>query len=92
MSLVKPILGQIVESVRGRDLHKLYVAVGIEGRFVFVSDGKVRPLGSPKKKNIRHVRILHQVSSLVLDKVNQNLKVSDEEIRRVLNICRKDNL
>lgn len=93
MSLVKPIsLGQVVESITGRDYQKLYVVVGIQNRNVFVSDGRNKPVRNPKKKNIRHVRALNRVSSLVADKLNENLKVTDEEIRGVLNICKKNNL
>lgn len=93
MSLVKPIsLGQVVKSIAGRDNHQIYLVVGIQGRNIFVSNGKDRSIFNPKKKNIQHVKILNQIFSPIADKLNHNLKVTDEEIRGVLNIWKKDNL
>ena len=49
-------IGNIVISSAGHDSGRLMVVVGAEGGFLFVADGKERKLGSPKKKNIKHVR------------------------------------
>lgn len=85
MSVVKPIsLGQIVESVAGRDAHQIYLTVGISGKFIQVSNGRDKPVKEPKKKNIRHVRVYRQVSEFIANKLRSGEKVTDEEIRRVL--------
>ena len=54
----------IVQSSQGRDKDCLYVVTEVlSNGFILVADGKKRTLSSPKKKNIRHVRLTtHSVS------------------------------
>ena len=49
--------GSVVISSAGHDGGRLMVVTGADGGFVFVADGKERKLASPKKKNIKHVRV-----------------------------------
>lgn len=49
-------LGSVVISSAGHDQGRFMLVVGADGGFVYVADGKERKLGSPKKKNIKHVR------------------------------------
>ncbi|MBR6651195.1 MAG: KOW domain-containing RNA-binding protein [Clostridia bacterium] len=51
--------GAIVRSVCGRDRKRLFVIVDIcdDGR-VLVADGKLHKLSCPKKKNLRHIKVL----------------------------------
>ena len=51
----------IVESVQGRDKGCLYVICEVlGGGFISVADGKRRTLLTPKKKNIKHVRLTNR--------------------------------
>lgn len=55
--IVECIRGMIVYSTAGRDAKRVFAVVGItDDGSVTVADGKLRLLGSPKKKNLRHVR------------------------------------
>lgn len=82
----KPIsLGQVVESMTGRDIHKNYLVVKIQGNYVFVSDGRNRPIEHPKKKNIRHVKVYKRISEFVASRLQANQRVTDEAVRQVLN-------
>ena len=49
--------GSVVISSAGHDSGRPMVVTGADGGFVFVADGKERKLDSPKKKNIKHVRM-----------------------------------
>ena len=51
--------GAIVRSVCGRDRKRLFVIVDVcdDGR-VLVADGKLHKLSCPKKKNLRHIKVL----------------------------------
>lgn len=51
--------GAIVRSVCGRDRKRLFVIVGVcdDGR-VLVADGRLHKLACPKKKNLRHIKVL----------------------------------
>lgn len=48
-------IGRIVCSLSGRDAGKYLVVVKEENGYLFVCDGKERPLERPKAKNPRHL-------------------------------------
>ena len=48
-------IGCVVKSTAGRDKGKLLAVIGTGQDWVFVCDGKERPLQRPKKKNPRHL-------------------------------------
>ncbi len=52
-------VGAVVRSVCGRDRYRLFVIVGVceDGR-VLVADGRLHKLACPKKKNLRHIKVL----------------------------------
>ncbi len=51
-------VGQLVRSKAGRDAGTYFLVVGIAGpREVMVSDGLLRPVARPKKKNIKHLEV-----------------------------------
>lgn len=85
MSLVQTIsLGQVVESITGRDAKTIYLVVGINGRNVLLSNGRERSIMKPKKKNIRHVKVYERISEAVADKLLANQRVTDEAIRQAI--------
>jgi hypothetical protein len=48
--------GRVVASKRGRDSGRLFAVVGgAPGDMLLVSDGRLRKIGRPKKKNMRHL-------------------------------------
>ena len=72
MKVKIPQKGGVVQSVQGRDDGHYYViAEVLNGGFVLVVDGKTRTLENPKKKNVKHLRLLpHNISEegIVRDK------------------------
>ncbi len=57
-----PSLGQLVISCAGRDRGRPMVVLRADGtRFVWVSDGDVRPVARAKRKNVRHVELRRPV-------------------------------
>ena len=48
--------GDIVLSLSGRDRNTLLAVVNTDENFVYVCDGRARPLLNPKRKNPKHVR------------------------------------
>jgi len=47
--------GQIVKSTAGRDKGRFFIVLGIEGPYVWLADGKVRKVQTPKKKKRIHI-------------------------------------
>ena len=48
-------VGSLVWALAGREKDSLYVAVRVDGGFVYLADGRHRKAESPKKKNIKHI-------------------------------------
>lgn len=91
MANVQPkLLGQVVESIVGRDAGTIYLVVGFQERRLLLSDGREKKVGKPKKKNIRHVNGYAQVFEDIALKLQQGQSVTDEEIRARLNTLPRD--
>lgn len=50
--------GMIVMSLAGHDRLRVYLVLKVEGSFVWLTDGRLRPLDKPKKKRVSHVKAL----------------------------------
>ena len=57
MKVQEPEKGGACVSVAGRDKGRYYLILGIEGDALLLTDGKYRPIGRPKRKNGKHVRL-----------------------------------
>ena len=79
ISVIKPF--NVVKSLVGHDEGELYVVCQVEGKFVYLVNGKNRPLNKPKKKNIRHVKKVVTLSSQrVLQKLTEYAKLENSHI------------
>ena len=78
-------LGQVVTSRCGRDKGRSFLIVGVfDDNHVLLCDGETRKLSSPKKKKIKHVRFENKVSESIHDKLAEDKKVFDAEIRKAI--------
>ena len=57
-------IGQVVFSKRGRDKGLAFVVMSVEGEYVFLTDGRIRPLNKLKKKKARHTQPTNTIVSL----------------------------
>jgi ribosomal protein L14E/L6E/L27E len=53
--------GMTAWSLAGHDKGKLYVIVKVDEEYVWLSDGRLRPLENPKKKKWKHVQVRKQI-------------------------------
>jgi len=58
MEIVK---GTAVISKAGRDKNRVFAVVDFKDDYVWLVDGKLRPLARPKKKKIKHLNITKTV-------------------------------
>lgn len=54
-------IGQLVYSKAGHDKGTLYVIVGEEEEFVYLSDGRLKKPEAPKKKRRKHIQPINQM-------------------------------
>ena len=78
-------LGEIVCSTAGRDAKKCFLVVKvIDEQFVLISDGKHRKIDAPKKKKVKHLVSLGEVSQETAQKLIDQKPITNGEIRKVL--------
>ena len=69
--------GQVVKSLAGRDKGYLLTVISADEAYVFVCDGKERPLNNPKRKNPRHIESVGMC-------ISDNQMASDRALRKAL--------
>jgi ribosomal protein L14E/L6E/L27E len=67
-------IGQIVCSKSGRDKGYFLVVIGEDDKFLYVADGKERPLEKPKRKNPKHLVFTNTVLEENSFKTNKSLR------------------
>lgn len=78
-------LGQLVISTAGRDKGKYMLVVKLlDSKTVYVADGELRTIEKPKKKNVIHLKALNKRADYVAQKLENNRRVYNEEVRRAL--------
>lgn len=81
-------VGDIVESLQGRDLGTRYLIIGIDKKgYCSLINGKLRPMDKPKIKNSKHLCFIGSYPEL-LNKLNQN--VTNCELNKLIEKFNKD--
>ncbi|MCE7700011.1 MAG: KOW domain-containing RNA-binding protein [Methanobacterium paludis] len=79
--------GQIVYSKAGRDKGRYYIVVGMPwNEYVLISDGDIRTVEKPKKKKIKHLVIHDLIASDIREKLENNNRITNSEIRNSLKL------
>ena len=74
--------GMLAESRAGHDTGCLYVVLADDDTYVWLADGKRRPLEKPKKKKRRHVQIIRHLPAEILAQMQSF--TMDAHVRRIL--------
>lgn len=75
-------IGQFATSKAGHDKGRIYVIVAEEGDFVYLSDGRLRPLQKPKRKRRKHIQpICRTVEEPLLQRLAAGEAVEPEAIK-----------
>ena len=69
--------GELVMCIAGREKDRLMCVIGYDGKFVYVCDGKERPLNNSKRKNPKHVIKTDK-------KLSGNMFLTDRALRKAL--------
>lgn len=83
--------GKIVCSRAGRDKGNFMVVIGEEKEFVFVCDGKERPLDKPKRKNRKHLAVTRGILKEEQYLSNKSLRKALAEYRGVAELPKEEN-
>lgn len=78
-------IGQIVISIAGRDKDEYYVVIDVKDDMAYVVNGLNRKLDYPKPKRFKHLQPTNMIDKELALKLKQQLRVTNLEIRQVLN-------
>ena len=83
-------MGKFAVSRMGHDAGTVYVVLGEENGKLLVTDGRLRPVGKPKTKNPKHLKICRgAVAGETADLMAGKSGGADEAIRREISLYRK---
>ena len=85
MKVKEPTIGGICQSRQGRDKDRYYLikSVNPDGTVMLV-DGNFKRLSAPKKKNLKHLRLLPDRAETIAEKLSDGRQVFDTEIYSAL--------
>ena len=85
MKVKVPVVGGICQSTQGRDKDRYYLikAINADGT-VGVVDGNFKKLAAPKKKNLKHLRLLPEKAEAIAAKLTDGRTVFDSEVYSAL--------
>ena len=81
-------IGQVVFSKCGRDKGRAFMVLSVEGEYVFLADGQLRPLNKPKKKKAKHIQPTHIIVGIEANPGG----LTDADIRKWLLAFAKRNM
>jgi len=78
-------LGQLAKSIAGRDKGRFMIIIDIiDENYVYIVDGDLRKVENPKKKKIKHLKLLNKRADIVVEKLARKRKVTNEDIKKAL--------
>ena len=84
------VTSDIVASLCGRDRGALMMVVGLDSEgYALLCDGRLRKIEKPKRKKLRHVRLVCHMDCPAAQKLRAGERLSNSEIRRALSDLQK---
>lgn len=85
MNKTEAVPGGVCQSTQGRDKGRYYLIKEVlGGGFVLVADGNYKKLASPKKKSLKHLKLLPERAEAIAAKLSTGGKVFDSEVYSAL--------
>lgn len=74
----------VVRSLAGRDSGELFFVSALEGEYARIVNGRDRRLEKPKRKKLKHLKLVERSDDRTDEKLRQGEKVTNSELRRAL--------
>lgn len=81
--------GKLAIATSGHDKGNIYVIIKEETDFVFLADGRLKPMEKLKKKNKRHIQIIKKLPEEITDILRPDKDFRNEEIKRAIKLYRR---
>ena len=77
-------IGDIVLSRAGRDKDNYFVIMTLDEMYAEICDGDLHKVDKPKKKKLKHLKKTDGFSQYIKDKILEETKVTNTELRRAI--------
>jgi len=78
-------VGMLATSKAGHDKSEVYVIVAEDEKYIYLCDGRLKPLEKPKKKSRKHIQIIKaKVNEDLQTRLAKGMTVYNEEIKRMI--------
>ena len=84
-------VSDVVVSTAGRDAGEWFYVIAEDPIYLFLANGKDRPLDKPKHKKRKHVQKVLRSETRVAEKLRSGDKVLNSELRRDLAFLAREN-
>ena len=84
-------ISDVVVSTAGRDAGEWFYVIAQDPTYLYLANGKDRPLDKPKRKKRRHIQKVLRSETRVAEKLIRGDKVLNSELRRDLAVLAREN-
>ena len=77
-------VGQVVISKAGRDKGEIFIVYDIDGVYLYLVDGKSRPITRPKKKKTMHIQPTKTVDTALQKLISERQYIKDADFKTAL--------
>lgn len=85
-------VGMFAVSKAGHDKGQMYIIIKEEGDFVYLADGRLKTIESPKKKRKKHLQPVKKgIDAVLAEKLQSGKPVYNEEIKYAIKIRTSDS-
>ncbi|MCT4612754.1 MAG: KOW domain-containing RNA-binding protein [Clostridia bacterium] len=78
------IIGQVVISTRGRDKGNEFIVIEKDEQYVYLVDGDLRKIETPKKKKMKHVEKTTKIILEIQKMINKGTNITNSKIKKML--------
>ena len=80
-------VGDVVQSIAGRDKEKVFLVCKVENKWVFLVNGKERQTTNPKRKNLKHIKLVIKAKNIEMaKKIASGQPVSKDKVKGLLRL------
>lgn len=80
-------IGRVAISRAGRDKGRAFLITGVlDENHVLLADGATRRVGRPKKKKLRHLKVMPVSSQRIREELQRGAALTDAAVRKELNL------